>query len=198
MAEWDIPNWVALVIELSIGIPTAVGLSIFFYKRQKKQSDEIEKISKKQNKMIEENYERERNRKILFGKQVLDQVNTIIISHQTLRTLILDYIKDKSEQNKSRIIGFSKNMIESTEGYHIPFIKRRIANLAELFSDPFLSIQIDSLSNSFAAMFKDMAENFVFSADYDLEEKTKVIEEYITSLQELRDKLEKEIPAEKS
>lgn len=48
MIEWDIPNWVALVIELGIGIPIAIFLSVFFYRRQKKISAELEKIVKEQ------------------------------------------------------------------------------------------------------------------------------------------------------
>ena len=48
MVEWDIPNWFALLIELSIGIPLAVFLSIFFYKKQQKISSELEKIVREQ------------------------------------------------------------------------------------------------------------------------------------------------------
>ena len=48
MVEWDIPNWVALIIELGIGIPTAIFLTVFFYKKQRKISAELEKIVKEQ------------------------------------------------------------------------------------------------------------------------------------------------------
>lgn len=55
--ECDIPNWLALIIELGLAIPFAIFLTIFFYRRQKKQSDELEKTTKRQEKIMAEQLE---------------------------------------------------------------------------------------------------------------------------------------------
>lgn len=44
MAEWDILNWQAMIIELTIAGAVAIGLSIFFYRRQEKERKRIDSI----------------------------------------------------------------------------------------------------------------------------------------------------------
>ena len=50
MAEWDILNWQAMIIELSIAGAVAIGLSIFFYRRQEKERKRIDSIIIEQDK----------------------------------------------------------------------------------------------------------------------------------------------------
>ena len=44
MAEWDVLNWQAMIIELTIAGAVAIGLSIFFYRRQEKERKRIDSI----------------------------------------------------------------------------------------------------------------------------------------------------------
>ncbi|QMU55252.1 MAG: hypothetical protein GKS07_10370 [Nitrosopumilus sp.] len=53
MAEWDIPNWISLIVEVGVAI-FAVVISWKFYTKGKKQQEKIEKIETEQSDLIKE------------------------------------------------------------------------------------------------------------------------------------------------
>jgi hypothetical protein len=53
MAEWDIPNWITLIVEVAVAI-FAVVISWKFYNKGKKQQEKIQEIETEQSNLIKE------------------------------------------------------------------------------------------------------------------------------------------------
>ena len=60
MAEWDLPNWATMIVEIIV-VGFAVGISIFFYKREKKARTDSDQVIKKLEKKSDEEEKQKKN-----------------------------------------------------------------------------------------------------------------------------------------
>jgi len=91
MAEWDIPNWTTMIVEIIVA-GFAVGISIFFYKREKKERVRSDKLTKKIEDLLLEQKEirRERREYLKINFRYYSQILLSVLSNIGTETLQLD------------------------------------------------------------------------------------------------------------
>ncbi len=186
---WDLLNWQTLVIALIIG----TGLAIFLFWRQHNLQKAQNKILQRLDTIISREDTRQIRRKGFYIVRIIESLSAIEGHHIQLKGLILDFIKDGSDTNKERIVNLSKTASEVIEHYHVPSIKRYMEELTELLGDPKLAFAIPQLCETFATMFKDMLEDYVWKEDYNLANKVEVIDTMIATIDNLRTRLTNDI-----
>jgi len=90
MTEWDILNWQAMIIELTIAGVVAIGLSIFFYRRQEKERKRIDSIIIEQ----EKSKKNRREFSISFIRSTLPEFEFLINNREELKKKLLKNIRD--------------------------------------------------------------------------------------------------------
>ena len=165
--ECDIPNWLTMLLELMIG---GIIAGWFFW-RQKQQGDKVESVvteikqfEVRQQKIIDRAEQREENRMIEWGGQILDNLGTIKNYNEILRNWILVYNEHKTQKQKSNII-ISAERLGGICDHFIQQIKENIPKVETLFSDPTLGSQLIAQSNSLSQLFFNMKEDYVWEKD---------------------------------
>ncbi|MDH5431223.1 MAG: hypothetical protein OEW78_04990 [Nitrosopumilus sp.] len=134
MSEWDIPNWITLVVEIAVAI-FAIAISLKFYKRGKEQQEKAKKILDR----IEEFTKHETELKKDRHKQLFTEFEGIKKFLNQLDEDVYDVPSDKNY-----IETFKKGKVE---------IPRLISNYGDL-----MTFDEKNLFEGLKEHFEDMAE----------------------------------------
>lgn len=191
----DSTNWSTSVIETGLGLSITIAILIYSNNQQRRSEEQQEKIAELvlniQN--IEQRHdERENKRLTVFSHRIISNLETIRQNHYELKQGLTDYLSNTAEENKQKIILFSKKNLESIVYFIIPNIKSDIGYIGELFEDPLLGKNIINQCNEYETVLKDIQENFDWNND-SLLMKISLIDNQIKILSATIDKIKKEI-----
>ncbi len=164
----DSTNWSTSVIETGLGLSVTIAILIYSNNQQRRSEEQQEKIAELvlniQN--IEQRHdERENKRLTVFGHRIISNLETILQNHYELKQDLTDYLNNTTEENKQKIILFSKKNLESIVYFIILNIKSDIGYIGELFEDPLLGKNITSQCIEYEMMLKNIQENFDWNDD---------------------------------
>jgi hypothetical protein len=144
----EFSNTETLIIELSIGLAVAIGLSVYFGKKQNSILKRIQELSEEQSKLIDIMESRRRERIRWFKHHSLGVLNSVKKQYEMLSAAVDKYESDRTEENRKKI-----EIIASTS-LQIPvhhaqdlIINREIPNTTEYIENPWIIAKLaDSLS----------------------------------------------------
>lgn len=183
-----------------------VGLSILLNKKASKhqnhiqtqiskQSDNIEeirKIEKNQQKITEENKNREQNWKLEWGSIIIEHLEVIKNYHEVLRDWLLEFTENRTEEQKKNII-FSAKRLGGICDYQIQNLKEALSKISTLFTDPKLSYHLINQSKQFSGLFYHVGADYVWEKD-GINDLLKSIEHMIELLSKGIQRVKNEIP----
>lgn len=200
-SEWDLPNWITLVVEIGVGI--AVATSILSYDRAQrgkisKLISEIKKMEENQQKIITEQYsvvksERQRIEKWKsdWGGILLVNLESIYAMYDILHNWLNEYKQNSSPQLKANIISSAKRNGSIVE-FNIQQIKEHLPTIQNYFEDTTLAMNMIAISEQLLAVFQSLhAEHFW---EPNLDGTFSMISERKNILTRLIERLKKEIP----
>ena len=194
----DFRNWVSLVIE--VGLAIFVGLAILIYSNneQKRISNLIQnmnEVTTKLDKIIEHQHTREKQWKNEWGKRTIDDLKSIKELCSILEKWLVDYSNNKSESSRTNIMG-SAARLSGLVDFHIQNLHTDISKIENLLNDPVLATIITKQSKYYTGLFKILDKEFVWE-DEGLKSQIQAIEGMIKAVEDLIDRMEKEIIVEK-
>ena len=154
MSEWDLLNWHAMIIELSIAGGLAVILSVFFYRRQEHQRKQIDDIIIGEDK----HHKRRHDFEILRIRNMINPIKEMLIEFEDdynlkpidvidlkIRPDIANYIQKIADEYEkiSIVLDKSTDVLDPSETVRIQAFARRgfteCANIQNKISTRFTS-----------------------------------------------------------
>ena len=102
MVEWDIPNWTTMIVEIIVA-GFAVGISIFFYKREKKERTDSDKNIKKMEKLFDEQEKQKKNQLRLGLATIENELKNLNVSLD-----LLSEPEKHSQEYPAEVIDYGK------------------------------------------------------------------------------------------
>lgn len=184
----DLLNWQALLIEIAIAIPFAV----YIYKRQDKLQKAQSEIIQKLNDIISKEDERHKKRKVYLIMNAVNDFDSIKQTSNVITNLIDDFLKNKSEQNKMRVVSLIKE-IGVVVSLQIAQLKRKIDFVIDLLDNPQLAINISQIVDIFPRVFDSLLEDSFWQIDLNLQLKIQAIDTLLKTFEGFKSELLKEI-----
>jgi hypothetical protein len=186
--DFDIPNWVATIIELGIGLAIAVLLYILQSRTGKLAEELLAKISSMTHRMdslLEQRRLDELSKKMFECKRIIDHLEYIKKKEEELKEYLTDYIS--GETTSEQLQYFVKQNFMPISNYRIREIEDATRQLGDKLSDNTLRLDLLSyieaflnLSETVVADGKPLNENDLESFIISINLQLRRIQEFLT------------------
>ena len=186
--DFDIPNWVATIIELGIGLAIAVLLYILQSRTGKLAEELLAKISSMTHRMdslLEQRRLDELSKKMFECKRIIDHLEYIKKKEEELKEYLTDYIS--GETTSEQLQYFVKQNFMPISNYRIREIEDATMQLGDKLSDNTLRLDLLSyieaflnLSETVVAEGKPLNENDLESFIISINLQLRRIQEFLT------------------
>ena len=186
--DFDIPNWVATLIELGIGLAIAVLLYILQSRTGKLAEELLAKISSMTHRMdsiLEQRRLDELSKKMFECKRIIDHLEYIQKKEEELKEYLTDYIS--GETTSEQLQYFVKQNFMPISNYRIREIEDATRQLGDKLSDNTLRLDLLSyieaflnLSETVVADGKPLNENDLESFIISINLQLRRIQEFLT------------------
>ncbi len=191
---FDIPNWVAVVIELGIGIAIAVLLYILQSRTGKLAEELLSKISSMTHRMdslLEQRRLDELSKKMFECKRIIDHLEYIQKKEEELKEYLTDYIS--GDTTNEQLHYFVKQNFISISNYRIREIEDATRQLGDKLSDNTLRLDLLSYIEAFLNLSETVVMDGKPQNDNDLESFIISINTQLRRIQEFLTRFRKEI-----
>jgi hypothetical protein len=167
---FDVPNWIAVLIELGIGI----AIAIVVYKLQSRTSKLAEELLSKISSMtsrvdaiLEQRRLDEQSKKTFECKRIIDHLNYIQKKEQELKEYLTDYIS--GDTTNEQLQYFIKQNFMPIAKYRIREIEHATRQLGDKLSDNTLRLDFLSYIEAFLNISEPVVLDSKLQNDNDLE-----------------------------
>jgi hypothetical protein len=191
---FDIPNWVATIIELGIGVAIAVLLYIFQSRTGKLAEELLSKISSMTHRMdslLEQRRLDELSKKMFECKRIIDHLEYIQKKEQELKEYLTDYIS--GDTTSEQLHYFVKQNFMPISNYRIHEIEDATRQLGDKLSDNTLRLDLLSYIEAFLNLCETVVVDGKQQNDNDLESFIISINLQLRRIQEFLTRFRKEI-----
>ncbi|MGB5091086.1 MAG: hypothetical protein WBN72_09100 [Nitrososphaeraceae archaeon] len=191
---FDIPNWVAVVIELGIGIAIAVLLYILQSRTGKLAEELLSKISSMTHRMdslLEQRRLDELSKKMFECKRIIDHLEYIQKKEEELKEYLTDYIS--GDATSEQLHYFVKQNFMPISNYRIREIEDATRQLGDKLSDNTLRLDLLSYIEAFLNLSETVVVDGKPQNDNDLESFIISINTQLRRIQEFLTRFRKEI-----
>jgi hypothetical protein len=191
---FDIPNWVATIIELGIGVAIAVLLYILQSRTGKLAEELLSKISSMTHRMdslLEQRRLDEQSKKIFECKRIIDHLEYIQKKEEELKEYLTDYIS--GDTTSEQLHYFVKQNFMSISNYRIREIEDATRQLGDKLSDNTLRLDLLSYIEAFLNLGETVVVDGKLQNDNDLESFIISINLQLRRIQEFLTRFRKEI-----
>jgi hypothetical protein len=191
---FDIPNWVATIIELGIGVAIAVLLYILQSRTGKLAEELLSKISSMTHRMdslLEQRRLDELSKKMFECKRIIDHLEYIQKKEEELKEYLTDYIS--GDATSEQLHYFVKQNFMAISNYRIREIEDATRQLGDKLSDNSLRLELLSYIEAFLNLSETVVMNGKPQNDNDLESFIISINLQLRRIQEFLTRFRKEI-----
>ena len=191
---FDIPNWVATIIELGIGIAIAVLLYILQSRTGKLAEELLSKISSMTHRMdslLEQRRLDELSKKMFECKRIIDHLEYIQKKEEELKEYLTDYIS--GDATSEQLHYFVKQNFMPISNYRIREIEDATRQLGDKLSDNTLRLDLLSYIEAFLNLSETVVVDGKPQNDNDLESFIISINTQLRRIQEFLTRFRKEI-----
>jgi hypothetical protein len=191
---FDIPNWVATIIELGIGVAIAVLLYIFQSRTGKLAEELLSKISSMTHRMdslLEQRRLDELSKKMFECKRIIDHLEYIQKKEVELKEYLTDYIS--GDTTNEQLQYFVKQNFMPISNYRIREIENATRQLGDKLSDNTLRLDLLSYIEAFLNLSETVVADGKPQNDNDLESFIISINIQLRRIQEFLTRFRKEI-----
>lgn len=191
---FDIPNWVATIIELGIGVAIAVLLFILQSRTGKLAEELLSKISSMTHRMdslLEQRRLDELSKKMFECKRIIDHLEYIQKKEEELKQYLTDYIS--GDATSEQLHYFVKQNFMPISNYRIREIEDATRQLGDKLSDNTLRLDLLSYIEAFLNLSETVVMDGKPQNDNDLESFIISINTQLRRIQEFLTRFRKEI-----
>jgi hypothetical protein len=191
---FDIPNWVATIIELGIGVAIAVLLYILQSRTRKLAEELLSKISSMTHRMdslLEQRRLDELSKKMFECKRIIDHLEYIQKKEEELKEYLTDYIS--GDTTSEQLHYFVKQNFMPISNYRIHEIEDATRQLGDKLSDNTLRLDLLSYIEAFLNLCETVVVDGKQQNDNDLESFIISINLQLRRIQEFLTRFRKEI-----
>lgn len=191
---FDIPNWVATIIELGIGVAIAVLLFILQSRTGKLAEELLSKISSMTHRMdslLEQRRLDELSKKMFECKRIIDHLEYIQKKEEELKEYLTDYIS--GDATSEQLHYFVKQNFMPISNYRIREIEDATRQLGDKLSDNTLRLDLLSYIEAFLNLSETVVMDGKPQNDNDLESFIISINTQLRRIQEFLTRFRKEI-----
>jgi len=191
---FDIPNWVATIIELGIGVAIAVLLYIFQSRTGKLAEELLSKISSMTHRMdslLEQRRLDELSKKMFECKRIIDHLEYIQKKEEELKEYLTDYIS--GDTTSEQLHYFVKQNFMPISNYRIHEIEDATRQLGDKLSDNTLRLDLLSYIEAFLNLCETVVVDGKQQNDNDLESFIISINIQLRRIQEFVTRFRKEV-----
>lgn len=191
---FDIPNWVATIIELGIGVAIAVLLYILQSRTGKLAEELLSKISSMTHRMdslLEQRRLDELSKKMFECKRIIDHLEYIQKKEVELKEYLTDYIS--GDTTSEQLHYFVKQNFMPISNYRIREIEDATRQLGDKLSDNTLRLDLLSYIEAFLNLSETVVVDGKPQNDNDLESFIISINTQLRRIQEFLTRFRKEI-----
>lgn len=191
---FDIPNWVATIIELGIGVAIAVLLYILQSRTGKLAEELLSKISSMTHRMdslLEQRRLDELSKKMFECKRIIDHLEYIQKKEEELKEYLTDYIS--GDATSEQLHYFVKQNFMPISNYRIREIEDATRQLGDKLSDNTLRLDLLSYIEAFLNLSETVVMDGKPQNDNDLESFIISINLQLRRIQEFLTRFRKEI-----
>lgn len=191
---FDIPNWVATIIELGIGVAIAVLLYILQSRTGKLAEELLSKISSMTHRMdslLEQRRLDELSKKMFECKRIIDHLEYIQKKEEELKEYLTDYIS--GDTTSEQLHYFVKQNFMPISNYRIREIEDATRQLGDKLSDSTLRLDLLSYIEAFLNLSETVVVDGKPQNDNDLESFIISINTQLRRIQEFLTRFRKEI-----
>lgn len=191
---FDIPNWVATIIELGIGVAIAVLLYILQSRTGKLAEELLSKISSMTHRMdslLEQRRLDELSKKMFECKRIIDHLEYIQKKEVELKEYLTDYIS--GDTTSEQLHYFVKQNFMPISNYRIREIEDATRQLGDKLSDNTLRLDLLSYIEAFLNLSETVVMDGKPQNDNDLESFIISINTQLRRIQEFLTRFRKEI-----
>ena len=191
---FDIPNWVAAIIELGIGVAIAVLLYILQSRTGKLAEELLSKISSMTHRMdslLEQRRLDELSKKMFECKRIIDHLEYIQKKEEELKEYLTDYIS--GDATSEQLHYFVKQNFMPISNYRIREIEDATRQLGDKLSDNTLRLDLLSYIEAFLNLSETVVVDGKPQNDNDLESFIISINTQLRRIQEFLTRFRKEI-----
>jgi hypothetical protein len=191
---FDIPNWVATIIELGIGVAIAVLLYILQSRTGKLAEELLSKISSMTHRMdslLEQRRLDELSKKMFECKRIIDHLEYIQKKEVELKEYLTDYIS--GDTTSEQLHYFVKQNFMPISNYRIREIEDATRQLGDKLSDSTLRLDLLSYIEAFLNLSETVVVDGKPQNDNDLESFIISINTQLRRIQEFLTRFRKEI-----
>ena len=191
---FDIPNWVATIIELGIGVASAVLLYILQSRTGKLAEELLSKISSMTHRMdslLEQRRLDELSKKMFECKRIIDHLEYIQKKEVELKEYLTDYIS--GDTTSEQLHYFVKQNFMHISNYRIREIEDATRQLGDKLSDSTLRLDLLSYIEAFLNLSETVVVDGKPQNDNDLESFIISINTQLRRIQEFLTRFRKEI-----
>lgn len=191
---FDIPNWVATIIELGIGVAIAVLLFILQSRTGKLAEELLSKISSMTHRMdslLEQRRLDELSKKMFECKRIIDHLEYIQKKEVELKEYLTDYIS--GDATSEQLHYFVKQNFMPISNYRIREIEDATRQLGDKLSDNTLRLDLLSYIEAFLNLSETVVVDGKPQNDNDLESFIISINTQLRRIQEFLTRFRKEI-----
>ena len=191
---FDIPNWVATIIELGIGVAIAVLLYIFQSRTGKLAEELLSKISSMTHRMdslLEQRRLDELSKKMFECKRIVDHLEYIQKKEEELKEYLTDYIS--GDTTSEQLHYFVKQNFMPISNYRIHEIEDATRQVGDKLSDNTLRLDLLSYIEAFLNLCETVVVDGKQQNDNDLESFIISINLQLRRIQEFLTRFRKEI-----
>lgn len=191
---FDIPNWVATIIELGIGVAIAVLLYILQSRTGKLAEELLSKISSMTHRMdslLEQRRLDELSKKMFECKRIIDHLEYIQKKEVELKEYLTDYIS--GDTTSEQLHYFVKQNFMRISNYRIREIEDATRQLGDKLSDSTLRLDLLSYIEAFLNLSETVVVDGKPQNDNDLESFIISINTQLRRIQEFLTRFRKEI-----
>ena len=191
---FDIPNWVATIIELGIGVAIAVLLYILQSRTGKLAEELLSKISSMTHRMdslLEQRRLDELSKKMFECKRIIDHLEYIQKKEEDLKEYLTDYIS--GETTSEQLQYFVKQNFMPISNYRIREIEDATRQLGDKLSDNTLRLDLLSYIEAFLNLSETVVADGKPQNENDLESFIISINLQLRRIQEFLTRFRKEI-----
>ena len=192
--DFDIPNWVATIIELGIGLAIAVLLYILQSRTGKLAEELLAKISSMTHRMdslLEQRRLDELSKKMFECKRIIDHLEYIQKKEEELKEYLTDYIS--GETTNEQLQYFVKQNFMPISNYRIREIEDATRQLGDKLSDNTLRLDLLSYIEAFLNLSETVVADGKPQNENDLESFIISINLQLRRIQEFLTRFRKEI-----
>lgn len=190
----DFTNNQTLLLEAAI----AMILGIYFYNRQKKETEKMQKILDNQNAIIEKADKRESERKRYWVSVAVEKLRALKASHEILLKHYKQVFRFYSplniripEELFSTLTYEAQHETTNAEYDHFPKLRTAVANLHELIDSP---LYVDLTENDTSKFFDDLKYAEFNMSFKNILNRICETEEHVGKMTSIIERLEKEQP----